>query len=211
MIGDTRSLLLGLLSLALSCILYTKAVRYLAGRRFARQYGCKALKVAPSKDPFLALDLFFQLEKAAKENRFLDRFAKLFQDVGSTFTLNLMGDDLLVTDEPKNIQAVLATQFSDFDIGERRRQNSGDLLGIGVFNADGEFWAHSRALVRPSFTRKQVADLRVFDKHVSTLIDQLPSDGSIVNLQEFFFRLVSKLCSSRQTRLADSMDWWLDA
>ncbi|THC90430.1 hypothetical protein EYZ11_010107 [Aspergillus tanneri] len=66
---------------------------------------------------------------------------------GSTFGVNLMGDYVTFTNEPKNVQAVLVSKFNDFEIGQRRRDNSAELLGIGVFNADGRTWEHGRALL----------------------------------------------------------------
>ena len=46
-----------------------------------------------------------------------------------------------------------------------------------------------QALVRPSFTRTQVADLDTFENHISHLISIIPKDGSTVDLQTLFFRL----------------------
>ncbi len=44
-------------------------------------------------------------------------------------------------------------------------------------------------MVRPNFTRAQVADLEMFEVHVSHLIDSVPRDGSTVDLQDLFFGL----------------------
>ncbi|KAF7594061.1 hypothetical protein BBP40_010198 [Aspergillus hancockii] len=85
----------------------------------------------------------------------------------------------------KHVQAVLVTKFKDFEMGQRRRDNSAELLGIGVFNADGQTWEHGRALVRPNFTRKQVADLGLFEKHVQRLFQAMPTDGTKVDIQEW--------------------------
>lgn len=46
-----------------------------------------------------------------------------------------------------------------------------------------------QALVRPSFTRTQVADLDTFESHVSHLISKIPRDRSTVDLQKLFFQL----------------------
>lgn len=63
-------------------------------------------------------------------------------------------------------------------------------LGHGIFNADGTYWEHSRALIRPNFVRKQVGNLKFMEHHVMTMVNQLPGNGSRVNIQEFFFRMV---------------------
>ena len=44
-------------------------------------------------------------------------------------------------------------------------------------------------MLRPNFVRSQIGDLETFDRHVSHLIQAIPKDGSMVNLQDLFFRL----------------------
>ena len=44
-------------------------------------------------------------------------------------------------------------------------------------------------MIRPNFTRAQVADLDTFETHVQHLTDAIPCDGSTVDLQELFFGL----------------------
>lgn len=95
-----------------------------------------------------------------------------------------MGDNLVFTNEPKNVQAILVRKFRDFETGQRMRNNSAELLGVGVFNADEQIWEHGRALVRPYFTRKQVADLLLFEKHVRALTEAIPTDGTPFDLQD---------------------------
>jgi len=183
-----------LLGLALAPLLYylVTVIRFQARyRRFQRLHGCEKLRKFPQKDPFLGFDLFLGFEAAAREHRYLEYIAKWFSDFGSTFQTDLMGDRMVWTNEPSNIQAMLTTNFPDFELGDRRRRNSAELLGVGLFNADGKDWEHARQLLRPNFTRKQVADLAIFETHVRVLIDHLPGDGSKVDIQEWLFRLVS--------------------
>lgn len=54
---------------------------------------------------------------------------------------------------------------------------------------DGSFWEHSRALIRPTFARAQIANLSTLEVHVSRMIDLIPKDGSTVDLQPLFARL----------------------
>ena len=46
-----------------------------------------------------------------------------------------------------------------------------------------------QALVRPNFSRAQVADLDTFESHIQQLISKIPRDGSTVDLQTLFFQL----------------------
>ncbi|KAL8941664.1 MAG: hypothetical protein Q9211_001726 [Gyalolechia sp. 1 TL-2023] len=176
-------------AIAVTYLLWTKTVSAFSARRFARINGCERLKNAPRKDPFLGIDVFLDSEKAMREKRFLPYLAKIFEDHGPTFQWNLMGDNLIFTNEPKNLQSILATRFSDFDIGETRRKVTKPFWGIGIFNSDGAMWVHSRALVRPNFSRDLVSDMQTYKAHVSNLISQLPKDGSTFDIQDYFFSL----------------------
>lgn len=191
------SIVLGVVVFGLTRMIWVSVSWHLRYRKFHKGDGCQRLRSAPSKDPIFGLDHFFRLGKAAHNSRYLETFQQWFQVVGSTFGVNLMGDYVIFTNEPKNVQAVLVTKFKDFEIGQRRRDNSAELLGIGVFNADGQTWEHGRALVRPNFTRKQVADLGLFEKHVQRLFEALPNDGTAVDIQEWVFRFVSPLAFPR--------------
>ncbi|KAL8908903.1 MAG: hypothetical protein Q9171_005246 [Xanthocarpia ochracea] len=154
-------------------IFYTAADSTLRARRFARIHGCRKLRNAPQKDPFFGVDVFLDGQKAMREKGFLQYLSRYFEEYGSTFKWNLMGDALIFTNEPKNLQAILATKFSDFDIGETRQQITKPFWGVGIFNSDGPLWAHSRALIRPNFTRELVSDTRTYDSHVSNLISRV--------------------------------------
>jgi cytochrome P450 len=69
--------------------------------------------------------------------------------------MEVLGNTVILTVEPDNLKAMLATQFSDFGLGLRHEQFY-PLLGDGIFTLDGAGWTHSRALLRPQFARDQV-------------------------------------------------------
>lgn len=94
-----------------------------------------------------------------------------------------------MTIETENIKTILSTKFNDYSLGARRRDTFIPIFGHGIFDQDGAAWERSRALVRPNFTRQQVADLDMFEAHVGHLIDSVPRDGSAVDLQDLFFAL----------------------
>lgn len=157
---------------------------------FMRHRNCKKLKSAPRRDPFFGIDIYIESEKAIREKRFLEYLAKSFETQGSTFQWSLMGENLIFTNESKNIQSMLATSFSDFDLGETRRRVTKPFWGDGIFNADGSFWAHSRALIRPNFTKELVSDIGIYATHVNKLISRVPEDHISFDIQDLFFRLV---------------------
>ncbi|KAA8894617.1 hypothetical protein FN846DRAFT_912690 [Sphaerosporella brunnea] len=59
--------------------------------------------------------------------------------------MRLFGEEIVFTIEPRNIQAVLATKFKDFSLGNLRKEAFLELLGDGIFTLDGKGWEHSRA------------------------------------------------------------------
>ena len=178
-------------ALALFSLLCEKLAFAWRRRRYCLAHGCKKPTFAPQRDPFFGFDIFMKCEKVIREKRFLDYVAKQFHNSGSTFKWNLMGDELVFTCEPQNLQAMLATSFGDFDLGAFRQKITKPFWGVGIFNSDGPFWAHSRALIRPNFTKEMVSDMSTYAHHVDKLISRLPTDGSTVDLQDLFFRLVS--------------------
>ena len=96
--------------------MYVKNVSWLRQRRFERDHGCKRLRLGSQKDPIFGIDAFLEGSKAMREHIFLPYLTAIFEKYGSTFQWNLMGDNLIFTNEPKNLQAILATRFPDFGI-----------------------------------------------------------------------------------------------
>ena len=138
-----------LLAAGIACVgtrwLYD-SLRY---HRLAKEWSCQPAPKAPS--PFLGIKRFL----AALDKGLLRLFDEGFRDYGMTFEYKILGVSQIATIEPENIKALLATQFPDFSLGLRHRAFC-PLLGDGIFNADGALWSHSRALLRPQFSREQV-------------------------------------------------------
>jgi cytochrome P450 len=164
-------------------------------KRFERELGCKPMRRAPQKDPFFALDIFVRLGKAAHERKYLQTIQRLFLEIAPTFGVSLMGDDMLFTNEPENVRTMLVSKFKSFDHGERIRQNSHQFMGVGVVIADGKAWERGRSLIKPNFYKKQVADLQTFEHHFQVLRRAIPTDYTPIEMQQWFFRFVSRRLS----------------
>lgn len=105
----------------------------------------------------------------------------LLDSIGSdvhTIDALMLTDKLTATRDPANVEAIFATQAADFDIGPNRENSFRPLLGIGVTTARGEKWKHGRALLRPQFSRDQISDLAVEERHVRAMFEVL--DGKVV-------------------------------
>ncbi|THC92955.1 hypothetical protein EYZ11_007573 [Aspergillus tanneri] len=114
-------------------------------------------------------------------------------DKRSTWYQNVLGYWHHVTNDPKNVQAILATQFNDFELGPVRKGSVAPFLGTGIFSTDGKEWQHNRALLRPQFSRGQVADLQLEETHVQHLFRRLPVSSDSwtdeLDLMPLFFNL----------------------
>lgn len=71
------------------------------------------------------------------------------------------------------------------------------LLGLGLFTLCGEPWRHSRAFLRPQFSREQISDMELEERHVNALSAVLTTgtDGwtDIVDLQPMFLKMTLEL------------------
>ena len=136
-------ILLSIVCILLALTLYQYMTGVLTKRRSlakARTLGCKPPPLAANKLPF-GIDQIQRALTADAEKRFPDMLVERVSEMGApTFQTNLIGNEILFTVEPKNIQALLATQFSDFCLGKVRRGNFFPLLGNGIFTQDGKAW-----------------------------------------------------------------------
>lgn len=103
----------------------------------------------------------------------------------------LFGFKQLMTTNPENFKAMLATKFNDFDIGSARRNAFGVLLGKSIFNTDGPIWSHARAMFRPQFNKDNINNLEDTERSTELLFSSIPvkSDGwtDSFNIQPLFF------------------------
>ncbi|EQL01406.1 cytochrome P450 52A12 [Ophiocordyceps sinensis CO18] len=198
-------------------LVYTRIRSALHHAARAREMGCKPAVWGVYHEPTGLLGVFHGIQASLK-HRFPDFIEeqmdalqrRVGRRVGTVIMRTPFFKNTIFTLDPKNIQAMLATQFKDFQLGVNRTGNFRPLLGNGIFAANGEQWQHSRALLRPQFVRSQVSDLDLEEAHVKalmTVLDRhLGSDGWTDNLdlQELFFRLT--LDSATQFLFGESVN-----
>jgi hypothetical protein len=131
---------LGLLSLLIVSFVISSFFSNRYHARKARELGCQPAPQRPHRLP-LGIDLVWQIFQADKENVVPSYFLDFYRNFShATWIQNFLGTMVYVTSDPKNIQALLATQFKDFEIGETRRANMFPMLGNGIFTVDGKAW-----------------------------------------------------------------------
>lgn len=107
----------------------------------ARRLGCQPAHNIQGFDPlgFVSIHKVLKADRGQRIPQFLkDRIDNACAKEGrriTTFYQRIMGAGSHFTIEPRNIQAVLATQFKDFGLGERRNVNFFPLLGWGIVSS----------------------------------------------------------------------------
>ncbi|KAJ5505890.1 Cytochrome P450 E-class CYP52 [Penicillium expansum] len=203
-----------LVALAISGRLLLSVVLTWRHAQRARRIGCGEPPLYPSKDPF-GISTLLEILDAAREKllpqlaeRRVNFLSRQHDRYVSTFRMYQVGRENLFTADPKNIQAMLATQFKDFGLGDVRRNVAHPVVGNGIFTTDGESWSHSRSLLRPQFTRDQMSNLDREERHVHNALYAIPMlpDGwsSAVDIQAIFFRLT--LDSATEFLFGESSD-----
>ncbi|KAF2497409.1 cytochrome P450 [Lophium mytilinum] len=173
-------------------------------RAFAISHHCAPVPAWPSRDPSpLGLDVLYGNLRAFRDHTLLTRFQhalSTYSPPGSrTIALKIFGGTNFATADARNLQAMLATKFAEWSIGDDRtneKKGMGRLLGRGVFTTEGEEWKDSRGMLRGAFERKWVEDVSLFERHVAELIEAISVEGKKqedglveVDLQPLFGKL----------------------
>ncbi|KAF7353448.1 Cytochrome P450 [Mycena sanguinolenta] len=134
-------------------------------------------------------------------------------ELGSyTMTIRFLFQNRIMTAEPENIKAILATEFDAFEKGSEFRGLMEPLLGTGVFAADGKYsplhtrnftefipWRRHVEMTRPFFHRERISDFDLFDHHATKAIAQLKArlrEGYAADFQDMVARFTMDTSSS---------------
>ncbi|KAF7895670.1 uncharacterized protein EAF01_009632 [Botrytis porri] len=156
----------------------------------SRKHGCQSPPKYPNKDPILGLDLFIDNFRQMIKSNLLNTWVNRFQTYGNTFSAKVQTTHSICTVDPRNLQTVHALNFTHYGIQPLRQPPTLPFLGEGVFTTDCSFWEHSRALIRPTFTKSNVANLPAFESHFQKFLALVPTDGTKVNLKPPLNKLI---------------------
>ena len=147
----------------LTCIYaYNEWSAHAAFRRAMLQSGCQRPRRYPHRDPIWGYDLYRLREQASKAGYFYQLYDSHFELHGKTFEELFFGAKVINTMERDNIQRVAVYSFQDWGKASSRNRNIAfaPVFGDGIFTQDGAAWKHSREMIKPLFTRSEIADLR---------------------------------------------------
>lgn len=139
--------------------------------------------------PF-GVDLLYEAVVSSRHDKIYEMWLNTLENWGTNgnYTAETgIGQRIILTAEPENIKAILATQFKDYGKGEHFRRDWHAFLGNGIFTTDDQIWHDSRQLIRPQFIKDRISDLDIFEQHVQILLDELERNPN-VEMMDIFFR-----------------------
>ncbi|KAL8670018.1 MAG: hypothetical protein Q9168_005419 [Polycauliona sp. 1 TL-2023] len=154
-------------------IFYQQSVRFSKHRSFLQRHQCYPAPRYPQRERLLGLGLMLRNVKAAKATRLLPDLRSRFRLMGNTYSATVAGNRNIFTIEPRNIKAIFADRFNDFDTG----------------------WQRRRAFA-PSIGNKQLfTDYSFYERDIDLLLQQVPSDASTIDLAPLFYTHALNLAS----------------
>lgn len=171
-------------------IAITKLLSRLAYSREKQRHGCAEAVKYPHKEPFFGLDLLMKDIKQHTACVYLKEIQRQFAVYGKTHQITFLGQRMIRTMDPKNMQAVLGLNENDYGLQPLREGLAEPLFGRGINTTDGEYWHYSRSLIKPTFSRMEICNFASLEFHFQRLMELLPRHGTAVDLQPLFSRLV---------------------
>lgn len=165
--------------------------RRYAYQRKMRREGCQPIPKYPHTDPFLGLDHRRVMLEGIKRGEVGATRAKIHAKCGHTYEYNVFGQRTVCTMNMDNIRTVVGPSSANFVKPPGSKQAAHPLLTDNLVALDGHEWKQSRSLVMPVLTKEQAVDLPALERHIQKLLKLIPRDGSTVDLQPLFQRLVS--------------------
>ncbi|CEP07389.1 hypothetical protein [Parasitella parasitica] len=129
-------------------------------------------------------------------DRIYDFQTEQFEQVGAlTMTMPVAGNPTAVmTIDPQNVEYFLKGNFKNYLKGPKFNSSLRELLGNGIFNANGEKWKYQRKAASHIFNVKNFRDefTDVFVKEMllmcNQILDKAAVKGSIVDFHELMFK-----------------------
>jgi hypothetical protein len=146
---------------------------------------------APVRTSYLpwGIDLAYDVTTHAMKDQIYEMWVGTFAKFArpGLYTVEAgVGERVIMTADPENIKAILATQFKDYGKGEQFRKDWHAFLGNGIFTTDGQLWHNSRQLIRPQFVKDRLSDIEIFEEHAQVLMSKIGQSQEIDTLDLMF-------------------------
>ena len=158
-------------------------------QQLEQTHGCGPPSKYPHRYPIFGFDYLLQTIQQMKENRFLPAMQDQFQRYGLTFQVIIFGSPIVNTAEPKNLH-VAFTNSKDWGVEPDRIGSLEPFCGRGFISTDGPSWERARRLLHPTFKASNLQDFSAFEASLGNFLNEIPKDGSAVDLQPLLYTLV---------------------
>ncbi|XP_078448022.1 cytochrome P450 704C1-like isoform X2 [Wolffia australiana] len=96
------------------------------------------------------------------------------------FRLLHIGQSYVYLADPRDVEHILSTNFGNYGKGWSNQEYIGDLLGDGIFAADGDSWRQQRKFASHEFTTRNLRDFSslIFKRSAITLAEAISKAAS---------------------------------
>lgn len=161
--------------------------------KLIRKHECHPPLAYPQRGP-LGLSEIRESTKAFHARTFLEWTCSQYKLHGNTFASSYLRQTIIHTIEPKNIKAVLGTNFHHYGIGWRKKYAFKPLFGNSLFQLDGRAWDRSRAALKAAFNHARVTEFAATEEEVDPFLDKLRTESTtqpLLDLAPYFIRLAA--------------------
>ncbi|EPS70135.1 hypothetical protein M569_04626, partial [Genlisea aurea] len=162
---------------------------FLFGKKSGKSSSSSAI---PKSYPFIGsfIDFF------KNRDRFVQWTAEIVNSTPTnTYTLRrTMGQRFVITADPRNVHHILKSHFHVYEKGDHFKAVLRDLLGDGIFNADGEIWKFQRQIASHEFNTKSlrkffdtIVDAELSDRFLP-ILRTAATDGTVLDFQDILQR-----------------------
>ncbi|KOS22570.1 Cytochrome P450 52A4 [Escovopsis weberi] len=131
--------------------------------------------VVPSKS--FGLNIVIPMFRAVASHRFYHWAKDLLKKHNHTAELRILGESLILTDDPENIQAIQDTQFWEFEKSEEQHEIFKHILGDAIFAMNGEEWKAEAAIYKAHMARIRDTDFGITETHTRNAFKLLDRTG----------------------------------
>lgn len=96
----------------------------------------------------LNIDILLNWAKSGTEEEVGRMMVLMGRQYGGTYNTRVLGEDQIISSDPKVIKHVLIDDFDNFVKGQKFKERAQDFLGDGIFNSDGDNWKFVSPLFR---------------------------------------------------------------
>ncbi|KAL3684518.1 hypothetical protein R1sor_002540 [Riccia sorocarpa] len=111
-----------------------------------------------------------------------------------TFSFKLPPYRFISVGRPDNVEYILKTNFSNYIKGPMFQQHYEDLMGNGIFVADGDVWRQHRKIASYEFSSEKLREsstevYRVYALHLMLFLETIADSERQVDIQDLFLRM----------------------